>query len=304
MARILGVLSCALLLSLLLAKSSSGQQVSDQQSNTVRGEELDPRSSPVPAIAPQFNPCTSGDPACDGASSSIPSSEISSQAETNDSSRTIGPQQADEHMLEISRQPDGQPPKLDETEAPRALRPSEDLASLERDSEPEPESATSPTPYLGITLAENTKCLLGHEEHTLEVLSVYPGSPADKAGLNAKAKFSAPQSVAAAIFIPIGLAAHALLHRAGMPGYSGDLIVGVNDHRVHDKAELDRELRKLKPGDTAYLNILRPLVTGSHQTLRLTITIGEWRSEAPLASAGRAMGPASFDPNGNVRYAY
>jgi hypothetical protein len=230
---------------------------------------------------------------------------MSSQAGTSDSSRTIGPQQADEHTLEISRQPGGRLPTDDEIVAPRAFQPSEEVASLDRSFKTEPEQpAVRRTPYLGISIAENSECLLGHEEHTLEVLSVCPGSPADKAGLNSTGGFSAPKSLAAAIFTPIGLAAHALLNRAGMPGYSGDLIIGVNDHRVHDKAELDRELRKLKPGDSAYLNILRPLLTGSHQTLRLFIKIGEWGTEAPLESAGPSIGPASFDSHGNVSYAY
>src|SRR5215472_3578325 len=265
MARLLGVIGCALLLSLLFAKSGSGQQITSQ----------------LP------NPSTGGQPG------------------TIDSSTTIRSQQADKHTLEISPQPDGQPPTHNEIVGPRAFKPSEDEASLDRNLKTEPEQHTvGQAPYLGITIAETSECVLGHEEHTLEVLSVRPGSPAAKAGLNANAGFSAPASIASAIFIPIGLAAHALLHRAGMPGYSHDLIIGVNDQRVHDKTELDRELSKLKPGDSAYINIVHPLPSGSHQTLRVFITVGEWRTEAPLESSGRSLGPATFDSSGNVSYAY
>ena len=265
MARLLGVISCALILSLLFAKSGSAQQITNQLPNTPTG----------------------------------------GQPGTIDSSATIRSQSADERSLEISRQPGDQPPAHDENLAQRAFKPSEDEASTDRDLKTEPEEHTvGRAPYLGIRIAETSECILGHEEHTLEVLSVRPGSPAAKAGLNANAGFSAPASIASAIFIPIGLAAHALLQRAGMPGYGHDLIIGVNDHRVHDQTELDRELSKLKPGDSAYINILHQLPSGSHQTLRVFITVGEWRTEAPLESSGRSLGPATFDSSGNVSYAY
>jgi len=265
MARLLGFVSCALLLCLLFAKSGSGQQITGQQLNTSTGR----------------------------------------QPDTAASGTTFRSQQADDRTLEISRQPDGQPPTHNETEAQRAFKPSEDGASFDRDLKPVPEQhPVGRAPYLGIRIAETSECLLGNEEHALEVLSVRPGSPAAKAGFNATAGFSPPPSIAAAIFLPIGLAAHALLHRAGMPGYSHDLIIGVNDQRVHDKTELDRELSKLKPGDSAYINIVHPLPSGSHQSLRVFITVGEWRTEAPLESAGRSIGPATFDSSGNVSYAY
>ena len=265
MARLLGLISCALLLCLLFAESGSGQQITGQ----------------------------------------LPNTSVGGRAGTSDSGTAIRSQQADERALEISRQPVGQQPRHNETVAPRTFKRSEDEASFDRDLKPEPEQhPVAPAPYLGIRIAETSECLLGNEEHALEVLSVRPGSPAAKAGLNATAGFSAPASIAAAMFIPIGLAAHALLHRAGMPGYSHDLIIGVNDHRVHDKTELDRELSKLKPGDSAYINIVHPLPSGSHQTSRVFITVGEWRTEAPLESAGRSLGPATFDSSGNVSYAY
>jgi hypothetical protein len=265
MARLLGLIGCALLVCLLLAKSGSGQQITGQLPNT----------------------STRGQPG------------------TNDPGTTIRSQPANEGTLEIWRQPNGQPPTRNEVVAPRAFKPSEDEASFDRDLKPEPERRPfGRAPYLGIRIAETSECILGNEEHTLEVLSVRPGSPAAKAGLNASAGFNAPSSIAAAIFVPIGLAAHALLHRAGMPGYGHDLIIGVNDRRVHDKTELDRELSKLKPGDSAYINIVHPLPSGSHQTSRVFITVGEWRTEAPLESAGRSLGPATFDSSGNVSYTY
>ena len=265
MARLVGVISCVLILSVLFASGGSAQ----------------PITSPLPKTS------TGGTPGKIGSSSAISS------------------QNADERTLELSRQPDGQPPTHNEKVGSHAFKPSEDDAQFDRDLKTEPEQHTvGRAPYLGIRIAEISECILGSEEHALEVLSVRPGSPAAKAGLNARAGFSAPASIASAIFLPIGLAAHALLHRAGMPGYGNDLIIGVNDRRVHDKTELDQELSKLKPGDSAYINIVHPLPSGSHQTSRVFITVGDWRTEAPLESAGRSMGPATFDSSGNVSYAY
>lgn len=266
MARLLSVVCCALFFSLLPAQSGYSQQITNQ----------------LP------NPPTGGQP----------------DSATIGSNATIHSQPADDRTLEISRQPDSQRPTNNEIAAPRSFRPSEDEASLDDNLRTEPEQHTKrQAPYLGITVAETDKCFLGNEEHGLEVLSVSIGSPAAKAGLNARGGFSAPKSIAGAIFIPIGLAAHALLHRAGMPGYSSDLIIGVNDHRVRDKAELDRELSMLKPGDSVNLNIIRPLPSGSHQTLRVVIAVGYWRTETTPESAG-SIGPASFDSSGNVSYAY
>ena len=74
MARLLGLISCALLLCLLFAESGSAQQITGQLPNTSTG----------------------------------------GQPGTIDSSTTIRSQNADERALEISRQPDSQPPTHNE----------------------------------------------------------------------------------------------------------------------------------------------------------------------------------------------
>ena len=100
MARLLGVMSCALLLSLLLAKSSPGQQISNQL--------------PHASIGGQTDSATIG------------------------SSGTIRSQPADERTLVIAPQPGDQPPTHSEIVAERVFRPSEDEASLDRNSRLDP----------------------------------------------------------------------------------------------------------------------------------------------------------------------
>src|SRR5215813_1535465 len=102
MARLLGLVSCALLLSLLFARSGSGQQITGQLPNTSTG----------------------------------------GQPGTIDSSTTIRSQPADDRTLEISRQPDGQAPTHNEIVAPRTFKPSEDEASFDRDLKTEPDLHT------------------------------------------------------------------------------------------------------------------------------------------------------------------
>src|SRR5262249_62375360 len=93
MARLLGVISCALLLSLLFAKSGSGQQITSQLPNTSTG----------------------------------------GQPGTIDSSSTIRSLNADGRALQIWRKPDGQPPTHNEIVSPRAFIPSHAEASFDRD---------------------------------------------------------------------------------------------------------------------------------------------------------------------------
>jgi len=61
--------------------------------------------------------------------------------------------------------------------------------------------------------------------------------------------------------------------------HSGDLIVAIDDVRVRSERGLRDELEKLKPGDLAYVTVLRPLPGGVHQTIKIAIELGELRRE-------------------------
>ena len=174
--------------------------------------------------------------------------------------------------LEIAPQPSGElQPKINEIPSARQFKRSENYTALDRKFDPNLEQGDGEAPYLGVTVRYTRECYLGQEEHGLEVLNVYPGSPADKAGV----KGYAPPSFAGAMFGPLYGAVSKLFDRAGVVGHGGDLIIAVDDHRVHDDRDLERELRKLKPGDKMYLTVLRPLPGGAHQTLKIAINVGE-----------------------------
>jgi S1-C subfamily serine protease len=55
----------------------------------------------------------------------------------------------------------------------------------------------------------------------------------------------------------------------------GDLIVAVDDRRVRTEEEFMRAIDPLRAGDTVYVTVIRPLVGGSHQTLRIAMHIDE-----------------------------
>jgi hypothetical protein len=107
-------------------------------------------------------------------------------------------------------------------------------------------------------------------------MNVYPGSPAERAGLQARTS-STPMgdlgALGSILFLPVSLITMPLLRRSGALGHFGDLIVAVDDHRVRSQGEFEIALSHLKPGDTTYLTIVRPLPGGSHQTMRIALHI-------------------------------
>jgi hypothetical protein len=64
-----------------------------------------------------------------------------------------------------------------------------------------------------------------------------------------------------------------LLRNSGALGTDGDLIVAVDDVRVRTPDEIRYALGHLKPGDTAYITVIRPLPGGYHRTMRIALHI-------------------------------
>ncbi len=133
-------------------------------------------------------------------------------------------------------------------------------------------------PYIGITVKYRTLCYLGKEEHGLEIMTVDPDSPAAKAGLHgAKGPTALGMAgmTAGEMLGPLTMLTTPLLNRAGALGEGGDMIVAVDDHRVRSEHDFQRALAKMKPGDTTYLTVIRPLPGGhSHKTLKIAVHLG------------------------------
>jgi S1-C subfamily serine protease len=114
------------------------------------------------------------------------------------------------------------------------------------------------------------------EEHGFEVVNVYPNSPASRAGMVARTE-STPagdlKALGSILLLPIAPITFPLLRKSGALGTGGDLIIAVDDVRVRTPQEIRYALGHLKPGDTAYITVIRPLAGGYHRTMRIAIHI-------------------------------
>ena len=201
---------------------------------------------------------------------------FSSQTDTGGISSLPARQPGDSApTLEIAPQPADTPPARTEVPDSREFRKSEDVASRVRNSIRE-EADHAHNPYLGMSVEYSTHCYAGAEEHGFEVMNVYPGSPAARAGLQARTP-STPMgdlgALGSILFLPVSVITMPLLRRSGALGQFGDLIVAVDDQRVRSKGELLTALGHLKPGDTTYFTVIRPIPGGSHQTMRIALHI-------------------------------
>jgi len=207
----------------------------------------------------------------------------------------------DDRTLEIAPQPGATIPKsgIEEIPASRTFRPGDDTASINRNFRPDTENGLDNSdnrphkrPYLGITVRYTTQCYKGGEEHGLEVLTVDPNSPASQAGLRSPTNATVVGATGATLgaLVPfVGAITNHLLEKNGHLGMGGDLIVAVDDRRVRSQADLDDEMARLKPGDTMYLTIIRPLMGGNHTTEKVAIHVGAVGE--PIANAGGGVIP-------------
>lgn len=199
--------------------------------------------------------------------------------------------------LELGRQPSDKvrAPDSRETAEQRAFRQSheDEIAKLNRNFHPH-DLEDSHRPYLGIDLEYTTQCYLGMEEHGFEVTSVYPNSPAARAGLIGRTGSTPAGDLGALGSIllgPVALMTFPLLRKSGALGTPGDLIVAVDDVRVRTKEEILHALGHLKPGDTTYITVIRPLTGGYHRTMRIALHI-----DHETDAAGNIIPPPGTSP--------
>jgi hypothetical protein len=133
-------------------------------------------------------------------------------------------------------------------------------------------------PYLGISVQRiESHSTPGRDIEGLEVISVDPGSPAERAGLKgrgAMTKLGASSATAAALMAPLDIAVMPLLKRTGQLGQTGDLIVAIDDRRVASETDLQTALAESRPSDTIYLTILRLATDGAHRTIKFAVKLG------------------------------
>ena len=186
--------------------------------------------------------------------------------------------QGESSTLEVVPRPqDVPPPPAGSTDdASRSYRPSDDLATSETRERPAPDDGHRA--HLGVELEYTTQCLLGGEINGFEVVNVWPNSPAERAGVQAR-KPSTPlgdlETIGSLLTLPLALFTAPRLRRSGAVGMAGDIIVAVNDRRVRTERELRYELDRLRAGDTVYLTVIRAITGGGHQTLRIALRTDE-----------------------------
>ncbi|MGH7933725.1 MAG: PDZ domain-containing protein [Candidatus Binataceae bacterium] len=152
-------------------------------------------------------------------------------------------------------------------------------------------------PYLGIGVQYIfTHKPLGQVVEGLEVVSVDRGSPADRAGLRgrgAMTKIGASGATAGALVPPLEILMMPLLKKSGQLGTGGDLIVAIDDHRVERQDDLANALNQLKPGQTVYFTVVRPMADGTQETLKIPVKLGRPGEDAANASASARAAPGS-----------
>jgi len=194
-------------------------------------------------------------------------------------SRAPGRQTGDDpKVLEIAPQPGNVPaePNAATDNAERAFKPSQDTASTDRSDTASNREDEGRQPYLGLTLEPTTECLMGMEEHGFEVVELAPDSPGIAAGLHprkAGTRLGDLKVFASLLAGPVALFTIPRIRRSGDLGVPGDLIVGINGYRVRNEQQVEQLLAPLRPGDTAYLTVIRPVEGGGHQTLRIKLHI-------------------------------
>ncbi len=217
-------------------------------------------------------------------------------------SRVPARQPNESTTLEVAPQPSDKVPAPDkgETAQQRAFRQSrqDEIARLNRNFHPH-DVEDSRRPYLGIELEFTTVCYRGMEEHGFEVVSVNPNSPAARAGLIGRTS-STPagelKALGSVLLGPVALITFPLLRASGALGTGGDLIVAVDDVRVRTEDEIRHALDHLKPGDTTYITVIRPLAGGYHRTMRIALHIDHETDAAgnilPLPGTSPATAPS------------
>jgi hypothetical protein len=189
----------------------------------------------------------------------------------------LAPQGGESKTRELAPQPgmSSTNPRSSNTSEQRQFKPSDAVDVDKREFRPQAEERFSP-PCLGAALEYRTKCYRGMEEHGLEVVSVDPGSGAARAGLQGQTRATVlgiAGGIGGALLGPLELMVLPLLERSGALGRGGDLVLAVDDIRVRDVNEFRKAMRALKPGDSVYLTVIRPLRGGGHQTMRIRVDL-------------------------------
>jgi PDZ domain len=133
-------------------------------------------------------------------------------------------------------------------------------------------------PYLGVAVQQiASQSRMGRDVDGLEIVSIDPDSPAQRAGLKARGGMTtlgASGATAGALMAPLDIALMPILKKTGQLGHAGDLIVAIDDRRVAGEQDLETALAHSRAGDTIYLTVVRLSGDSAHKTIKIPVKLG------------------------------
>ena len=154
-------------------------------------------------------------------------------------------------------------------QAPTPLAPQPGLSASQPSAAPSTNATNAPAKpaYLGIAGQTVQTC---RYPAGVRITRVIEGSPAQQAGLKGEGTLGWQEAMAGVLTLtPLApLVLPFITDREH--GGTGDLILAVDGKRVHNREELEQELKRFRPGHTIYFSVLRDQ-SGVHQiAVRLT----------------------------------
>jgi hypothetical protein len=145
-------------------------------------------------------------------------------------------------------------------QAPTPLSPQPVLSAPQPSAAP-PTSAQTKPAYLGIAGQTVQTC---RYPAGVRITRVIEGSPAQQAGLKGEGTLSWQEAMAGVLTLtPLApLVLPFVTDREH--GGTGDLILAVDGKRIHNREELEQEMKRFRPGNTIYFSVLRDQ-SGVHQ---------------------------------------
>jgi len=172
------------------------------------------------------------------------------------------PQPSPPPSLQNEEEAHPQVQEMPAVQAPTPLAPQQPGLSAQQPAPAAPPASLHPKPaYLGIAGQTVQAC---RYPAGVRITRVIEGSPAQQAGLKGEGTLTWPQAMAGVLTLtPLAPLVLPFVTDSEHGG-PGDLILAVDGKRIHNREELERELKRFQPGDTVYFSVLREQ-SGVHQ---------------------------------------
>jgi S1-C subfamily serine protease len=163
-------------------------------------------------------------------------------------------------------------------QTPPAPAPQSDLSTQQPAAAARATSRSTKPAYLGVAGQTVQSC---RYPAGVRITRVIEGSPAQQAGLKGEGTLSWQEAMTGVLAMtPLAPLVLPLITESEHGG-SGDLILAVDGKRIHNREELEQEMKGFRPGDTVYFSVLRE-ESGVHQ---IPVQLAEYPDTSPTAMA-------------------